>query len=166
MTDLPQDFPALAAEPLFVVHFEVEGGILAVGETPFGARRMGYVTGGRFEGARLKGEVLPGGGNWSLTGRIAPDLTAGTFDARVVLRTDDGALIYMTYTGRSVVSDAVAAAFRDPTAPETPFSDYALRIAPVFETADPRYLWLNGVLAVGCGRRLEGGVRHSVFAIL
>ena len=56
--------------------------------------------------------------------------------------------------------------FRDPAQPDVPHSDYYIRIAPVFETADPRYAWLNGVLAVGCGHRTATGIRHSVFAIL
>jgi hypothetical protein len=37
---------------------------------------------------------------------------------------------------------------------------------PVFETADPRYAWLNAVLAVGCGERVAGGVRHFIYAII
>jgi hypothetical protein len=44
-------------------------------------------------------------------------------------------------------------------------SRYAIRIALVFETADPRYDWLNGVLAVGCGERVTGGIRHYIYAI-
>ena len=44
-------------------------------------------------------------------------------------------------------------------------SRYKLHIAPVFETADPRYAWLNSVLAVGCGERVSGGVRHYIYAI-
>jgi hypothetical protein len=84
----------------------------------------------------------------------------------VLWKADDGALIYVTYTGRSVVSEAVSAAFRDPARSDSvPASDYYIRIAPVFETADPRYAWLNGVLAVGCGHRTAGGIRHSIFAI-
>jgi hypothetical protein len=160
------DFPALQSEPLCVADFLVEGEILALGRSPWTSRRVGYVTGGRFEGPRLTGEILPGGGNWSTSGEIAPGQSAGTFDARVLWRTHDGAMIYVTYSGRSVVSDAVSAAFRDPARADVPASDYYIRIAPVFETADPRYAWLNGVLAVGCGQRTAGGIRHTLFAIL
>jgi hypothetical protein len=166
MAGLSFDFPALGSEPLCVADFLVEGAIMPLGQSPWTSRRVGYVTGGRFEGPRLSGEILPGGGNWSTSGEIAPGLTAGTFDARVLWKTGDGALIYVTYTGRSVISDAVSAAFSDPDRPDTPSSDYYIRIAPVFETADPRYAWLNGVLAVGCGHRTGAGIRHSIFAIL
>jgi len=160
------DFPALASEPLCVADFRVEGAIMPMGQSPWTSRRIGYVTGGRFEGPRLSGEILPGGGNWSTSGEMTPGVAAGTFDARVIWKTDDGAMIYVTYTGRSVIGDAVSAAFRDPAAPEVSHDDYYIRIAPVFETADPRYAWLNGVLAVGCGHRTTTGIRHSMFAVL
>ena len=167
MESLPFDFPALASEPLCVADFHVGGAIMPLGQSPWTSRRVGYVTGGRFEGPRLSGEILPGGGNWSTSGGMAPGQAAGTFDARVLWKTHDGAMIYVTYTGRSVISDEVSAAFRDPErADHVPSSDYYIRIAPVFETADPRYAWLNGVLAVGCGNRTTTGIRHSIFAIL
>src|SRR5438132_5788095 len=137
------DFPALASEPLCVADFRVEGAIMPMGQSPWTSRRIGYVTGGRFEGPRLSGDILPGGGNWSTSGEMTPGVAAGTFDARMIFRTDDGAMVYVTYTGRSVIADAVAARFRDPAAPEVPHDDYYIRIAPVFETADPRYAWLN-----------------------
>jgi hypothetical protein len=164
MAKLEFDFPMLLSEPLCVVDFHV-GAIMPMGASPWTSRRIGYVTGGRFEGPRLSGEILPGGGNWSTGGEIAPSVAVGAFDARVILKTDDGAMIYVTYTGRSVVSDAVSARFRDPAGPEVPHDEYYIRIAPVFETADPRYAWLNGVLAVGCGHRTSTGIRHSIFAI-
>ena len=166
MAKLEFDFPALASEPLCVADFLVEGAIMPLGQSPWTSRRVGYVTGGRFEGPKLSGEILPGGGNWSTSGEIAPGEAAGTFDARVIWKTDDGAMIYVTYTGRSVVSEAVSAAFRDADpADQPPASAYYIRIAPVFETAAPRYAWLNGVLAVGCGHRTSTGIRHSIFAI-
>jgi hypothetical protein len=166
MANLEFDFPSLVSEPLCVADFLVAGAIMPLGQSPWTSRRVGYVTGGRFEGPRLSGEILPGGGNWSTTGEIAPGEVAGTFDARAIWRTDDDAMIYVTYTGRSVVSDAVSAAFRDPArADDVLASAYYIRIAPVFETAAPRYAWLNGVLAVGCGHRTSTGIRHSIFAI-
>lgn len=160
------DFGArrLASEPLCCAAFEV-GDILALGASPWRNRRVGYITGGRFEGPRLKGEILPGGGNWP-EASFGPDGAAvGTFDARSVWKTDDGALIYVTYTGRSLIPADVGAAFRDPAQPHVDPSRYKLHIAPLFETADPRYAWLNAVLAVGCGERVQGGVRHYIYAI-
>ena len=55
----------------------------------------GKVIGGTFEGPRLKGKVLPPGGDWLVTG-------AGNvrhLDVRALLVTDDDQRIYMTYNG-------------------------------------------------------------------
>ena len=41
----------------------------------------------------------------------------------------------------------------------------AVSIVPLFETSDARYQWLNGLVTVACGRRIEGGIRYTVFAI-
>jgi hypothetical protein len=67
----------------------------AVGRGPHGVRNIFYVRSGRFQGPRLRGEVLPGGGDWFL---VRPD-DVGELDVRITLRTDDGALIYVTYRG-------------------------------------------------------------------
>lgn len=165
MSSEPEDWGGLDCEPLCIADFRVEGPIMPLGRSPFGERRVGYVTGGAFAGPRLKGEILPGGGNWSQNGELEPGVACGTFDARALWRTHDGAMIYVTYTGRSIVPDDVAAQFRDPAAAAVDPARYYLRIAPVFETADARYRWLNGVLAVGRGQRMPWGVRHTVFAI-
>ena len=47
-------------ELLFKVRFEVPPP-LDLGETPYGRRRIARVTGGSFEGPKLKGRVLDGG---------------------------------------------------------------------------------------------------------
>lgn len=156
----------LVGNLLCTIDFFVAGGILGIGTSLWGEQRAGYITGGHFSGPRLTGEVLPGGGNWSRAGRLEPNLSVGTFDARAVLRTHDGALVYMTYTGRSVVPDDVRAEFADPAlANAVDPSRYYLRIAPVFETADPDYAWLNTILAIGLGRRTDQGARHEIYAI-
>lgn len=156
----------LASRHLCTAEFEVAGGVFAIGASPFGDQRMGYVTGGRFYGPRINGIIMPGGGNWSRSGRLGSDATAGTFDARAVWQTDDGALVYLTYGGRSVIPDTVRSEFADPAAPHVDPSRYYLRIAPVFETASETYGWLNGVLAVGVGERTDFGVRHQIFEIM
>jgi hypothetical protein len=155
---------SLSSEPLCCARFEV-GEIMALGPSPWRNRRVGYITGGRFEGPLLNGDILPGGGNWPESGPAPDGATAGTFDARCAWRTDDGAVIFVTYNGRSLIPADVAEAFRDPAQPRVDPSRYKLHIAPLFETADSRYAWLNSTLAVGCGERVEGGVRHWMYAI-
>src|SRR3546814_15509862 len=85
---------ALASRHLCTVEFEVGGGLIAIGASPFGDQRLGYITGGRFFGPRLNGIVLPGGGNWSRGGRLGEASSVGTFAARAVWRPDDGDLVY------------------------------------------------------------------------
>jgi hypothetical protein len=162
-----QGAPAgLESRYLCTVEFEVGGGIIGIGTSPFGDQRLGYISGGRFFGPRINGIVLPGGGNWSRGGRLGEAASVGTFDARAVWQTDEGELIYLSYTGRNVIPDDVRADFVDPAQPHVDPARYYLRIAPVFETASATYGWLNGLLAVGVGERTDFGVRHVLHEIL
>src|SRR4051812_7776656 len=98
--------------------------ILDLGPTPAGDRRGVPVSGGRFEGERLRGEVLPHGGSDLLLAR-----GDGSFqqDVRLVLRTDDGELTLMTYRGvRHSAPDVAARIARGETVAQ---SDYYLRTA-------------------------------------
>src|SRR2546425_11126593 len=75
-----------------------------LGTVPHGIRSIVPVTGGDFEGPRLRGKVLPGGGDWLL---LRPDGVL-ELDLRITLETDDHALIYMTFQGlRHGPADAI-----------------------------------------------------------
>jgi hypothetical protein len=132
-----------------------------LGTTPLGERRIVPVSGGTFEGARVRGSVLPhAGGDWLLMRADG----AYQQDVRLTLQTDDGSLIFMSYRGvRHAAADVSARLARgehvDP-------SQYYLRTAPFFETAAPRYAWLNNLVSVGVGERLPDGVVYQVFEIL
>ncbi|MBF5091006.1 DUF3237 domain-containing protein [Novosphingobium sp. NBM11] len=119
----------LASKPLCTAEFEVAGGLIAIGASPFGDQRMGYVTGGRFFGPRIAGTILPGGGNWSRAGRLGEDASVGTFDARAVWRTDEDELIYLTYTG--------AASFPIRCAPPSPIRPRPMSIRRATTCASP-----------------------------
>lgn len=88
-------------------------------------------------------------------------------DARIVLITDDDALIHMMYGGRIWFDDAVLPALADvETRHLIDPSRYYFRTTPMFETGHPGYLWLNGVVSIGLGRLIEGGgVAYEVFEI-
>lgn len=62
---------------------------LVLGESKRGIRRVVPITGGSFEGAKIKGEVLPGGEDWQL---VRPDGDTELY-ARYLLKTDDGVII-------------------------------------------------------------------------
>jgi len=128
-----------------------------VGAGPFGVRRIFDVAGGRVEGERISGRVLPSGGDWLLIGSDG----VGRLDVRATLETDDGAYVYAQYYGVLVFDEAVVAALG--SGAETAFGESHFMTAPRFETGDPRYAWLNAVVAVGQGRLLPGAVEYRVF---
>ncbi|MGH8678175.1 MAG: DUF3237 domain-containing protein, partial [Burkholderiales bacterium] len=131
------------------------------GATPVGQRRIAPVSGGRFEGPRLRGAVLPqAGGDWIL---IRSD---GSFqlDVRLTLQTDDAALIYMSYRGVRHASTEVSA--RLARGEQVSPGSYYFRTAPFFETGAEKYAWLNNIVAVGVGERMPASVRYDVFQIL
>jgi hypothetical protein len=118
-----------------------------VGAGPRGTRLTFPITGGSFEGDRLRGKVLPGGADWVIK---RPDGVLD-LDLRITLETDDGALVYMTFEG-----------IRDDRASGAPY----FRTLPRFETADARYSFLNRLLAVGTGEISPGGPVHVIEEIL
>lgn len=132
-------------------------GIRVIGATAAGRRRIAPISGGGFEGERLRGRILPGGADWVLD---RPD-GAMLIDVRTVLETDDGALIYLQYQGAMrATPDVMQRLNRGEPIAE---SEYTLRITPRFETGHERYRWLNDVTAVGTGRRMPSG--HPVYTI-
>ena len=131
-----------------------------VGAVPLGTRVIVPITSGHFEGPKLRGKVLPGGGDWTL---LRPDGVL-ELDLRVTLQTEDGALIQLTSFGlRHGPPDVIAALGRgervDP-------SKYYFRTLPRFETGDPRYAYLNRLLAVSTGDRHAEGPIYTIEEIL
>jgi hypothetical protein len=145
-------------ERLFRAEVEIAAP-LSVGMTPRGERRIIPITGGRFTGEKLSGDVLPGGADWQL---VRPDGTA-LLEARYTLRTGDGALVYVRNRGvRSGPSDVLARLARgervDP-------ASYYFRTRPEFETGAPQYAWLNDLLAVCSAVRAANAVTLDFYAV-
>ncbi len=145
--------------PLLTLKLAVSG-MQPIGATPGGNRRVGLVAGGTFEGAKLRGIVLPGGADW-IIGR--PD-GATTLDVRIVLETDDKATIGLTYRGMrhgppAVMEKVNSGQFVDP-------ADYYFRTAVNFETASPKYDWLNRIIGIGTGSRPPEGPVYEIFEVL
>ena len=116
----------IKTEHLFTMPVEVEMPLQMVGQTPIGERRIAKVTGGTFEGPKMKGTILPGGGDWLLL-RSDGSLQ---LDVRVTLQTDDDALIYMTYRGFRHGPAEVMARLNKGEAVDP--SEYYFRVAPFF----------------------------------
>src|ERR1041385_3120866 len=77
-----------------------------IGAVPHGARVTAPIASGHFEGPRLRGKVLPGGGDGAL--RRSDGVVE--LDLRVTLETHDGALIHMASFGLRHGPPAVMAA--------------------------------------------------------
>jgi len=157
--DLPEVLKNVRTRPLFVMHLKVRP-LVVVGATPGGNRRIGLIPGGSFEGQRLSGQVIDGGSDWQA---VRTDGST-TLDVRLVLKTNDGAMIAMTYRGvRHGPTDVITRMERGETVDP---ASYYFRTNPMFETAAATYDWLNRILAVGIGHRQPDGPVYSVFEVL
>lgn len=155
MTNLPD---AASSEHLLDAHITV-GDASPIGRTPFGRRSIVGVREGTFEGPKLRGVILPGGGDWLLTS----DGGHNELDVRATLRTDDGALIYLRYNGVLKIDPAVAA--RVFAGEDVNAAEYYFRTAPRFETGHEAYAWLNDIVCVGYGQFGPNRVAYRIFAI-
>jgi Protein of unknown function (DUF3237) len=141
---MAQSAPAPGFEYLGTLRAEI-GSRTVVENGPQGTRTIVEVVSGRFEGPRLKAAVQLPAGDW-ITNR-----TDGSYrlDVRLTLKTDDGALILVTYNGIGQTTPTGA----------------SLRTAPLFETGDPRYVWLTRLQTVGVGERTGTTVKYDVYAL-
>jgi hypothetical protein len=156
---LPPGLRELRTRPLLAMRLDVRGPMPVIA-VPGAGRRIGVVTGGTFDGERLAGTVMDGGSDWQTLkadGSVA-------LDVRLILLTSDGAHIAMTYRGvRHGAPDAIARVDRGEVVDP---SEIYFRSIVQFETAAPRYDWLNRRVAVGGGQRRADGPVYSVFEIL
>src|SRR5438477_6649257 len=105
---------------------------IVIGEGPSGLRLVYEVERMKISGDRLRGTSKgQATADWvTVVGSV------GTIDVRGTFETDDGALIYGQYRGRTDVSSGAGA---------------PIYVAPLFESGDRRYAWLNAIQAVGKG---------------
>lgn len=132
---------AMASRPLMTVRI-VAAPAQQLGTVTHGVRSIVPVTGGDFEGPRVRGKVLPGGGDWLLL--RSDDVLE--LDLRITLETDDHALIYMTFQGLRHGS--------------------YFRTLPRFETSSETYAFLNRIISVGVGEPRPDGAIHRIDEIL
>jgi hypothetical protein len=130
-----------------------------IGPTHAGDRRVVGVSGGAFEGPKLKGKVLPGGSDWIVVRRDGVLIQ----DVRLILRTEDSQSILMSYRGMRHGPEAVIDRVNSGEDPDP--SEYYFRTVPVFEAPDGEYDWLNRLMAFAVGRRRATGVTYAVYAL-
>jgi hypothetical protein len=115
--------------------------------TGHGGRLIGEAGELRWESDRVTASQL--GASSSDWVRLHPDGSVSV-DARLVLRTDDGATIAMTYRGK---------------ADRPPADGGIVYSAPTFETDDERYAWLNTIQAVGKGQRSGDTLVYELYTL-
>jgi hypothetical protein len=123
-----------------------------VGDTPQGARRVVPISGGTFEGPKLRGTLLSGGADWQY---VRPDGVM-VVEAQYLLRTDDGVVIQVTNRGvrhgpEDVMRRLAAGETVDPT-------QYYFRASPSFSVPSGTYDWLNRCVFLCSGARYASAV--------
>ena len=157
-TNLPAALQSVALHPLFVLELSVDAP-QAIGGSGADQRRVGPIASGRFEGRGLRGHILPGGSDWqTVTGDGVTHL-----DARIVLETDAGERIGMTYSGIRHGPPEVMARLAQGEAIDP--AEYYFRITATFSTGSPGLEWLNQVIALGTGHRLPSGPIYNLFEV-
>jgi len=151
----------LPSRHLTTLHLDVGfNAMVGIGATPQGRRRIAPILGGRFEGERLTGVVLPGGADWVIN---RPDGVM-VIDVRITLMTHDGVPVYCAYQGLFRAEAEAMARFN--RGEQLPPDAYSLRTVTRFESGAAGYAWLNDLLAIGVGRQTGGGPVYEIFEVL
>jgi hypothetical protein len=115
---------------------------------PSGTIVTATVTAATFVGPKINAAAPDGvaGADWPL---VRADGTL-VLDVRANMRTDDGADIFVTYNGIGIPREG---------------GGHDIRTAPLFQTGDERYAWLNNVQGVGIGQTTDTGVEYQIYAL-
>ena len=117
-------------------------------------------TGGVIDGPKLRGEILPGGGDWLIVGSDG----VGRVDVRATLKTHDGVLIH--YEARGVIKVPADGLQRLAAGEVLGFDETYVRTTPTFETADERYGWLSGLVTVGYNVLSRNHIDYRIYRVL
>jgi uncharacterized protein DUF3237 len=151
----------LKSEFLFGLEIELNPPQL-VGPVLKGTRLISPFKNGLVKSDKINGKLVECSGDWGLI----IDSTTFKVDSRATIETDDGALIYITYSGYSHSNAKTAALIGAGKGGELSPSDYYFRTSVSFETGSPKYAWLNYVVAIGVGRfPAAGKVAFRIYAI-
>jgi len=144
----------------FLFRIALEFDVHILGDTPYGIRRIARLTTGSFEGPKLNGTVLPGGGAWVILRR--DDVLE--IEVRITLETDDKQHIYTHWKGlrhgpKEVMDRLNGGENVDP-------ATYYFRTTPYFETSSEKYSWMNRICSIATGSRKASGRTLEVFQVL
>ncbi len=120
---------------------------LIVGCNDWGYLRCIQIKGGRFEGPKMRGRVVPGGADWNMGvgGDTEETVRSRTVSAKYLLQTDDGIYIAIDNLGYKYVDQE---------------KNTVIQTTPTFHAPRGRYEWINyGVYVASLAGSTVNGVR-------
>jgi hypothetical protein len=129
-----------------------------IGPVAQGFRLNAYFVEGTVSGPKVNGKIIPVGGDF-ITVRTDG---VGDIDVRLTIQTDDEALIYQTNTGVLELGENGYEDLMNQNMQGIP----QIRACIRFQTAHPKYQWLNRKQCIGIGQTpTEGKVEYDVYAL-
>jgi hypothetical protein len=143
----PKPAASLATRFAFEARVTIDAPIV-VGTGPQGLRRIVPITGGTFEGPRIKGTILSGGADWQF---VRADGVL-QIEAKYTLRTSDGVTIMITNRGmRHGPPDVIDRLAKGEAVDSSLY--YFRTVAELEAPSDSRYAWLNKALFLATAER-------------
>lgn len=134
-----------------------------IGKGPHGDRSTVIFKGGRFEGPRMRGEILPGGGDWEIVNNH-DDIQTAHLDTRYNLLTHDGATIYLQTTGTRTGRREVLEKLGEDTSIGA--DQFRMRLNLKMECGDPKYSWVNDCVFIASSGRVGSQVIYDAYQVL
>ncbi|KAK5133938.1 hypothetical protein LTR08_007058 [Meristemomyces frigidus] len=135
-----------------------------IGQGPYGDRSTVIFKGGRFEGPKMRGDILPGGGDWEIVRDHDGDQQTAYLNTRYNLVTHNGATIYLQSTGVRTGRKAVLEKLGEDTSIAA--DRFKMRLQLTMETGDPRYSWMNSGVYVASSGRVGSQVIYDAYELL
>lgn len=152
-TIMAQDFVKPELEFICELRVTIDS-LMELGDTPKGQRVIIPITGGTFEGPKLKGTVLKGGADYQY---VSMDGDRTELNAIYTFQTDDGVLIHVRNTG----------VIYEPKDENGEVKSFYFRATPTFEAPlDSKYAWLNQAVFVCKPEGKEGYISIQVWKVL
>ncbi|WP_162932184.1 DUF3237 domain-containing protein [Solimonas sp. K1W22B-7] len=150
---------SLRGERLMTIDATLQAPPEVIGPVPEGIRVNFFVTGGSFEGPRLRGRLRTVGQDAFLLRRDG----MGQLEVLLTLETDDGALVEARYDGIGDFGEGSYEGFLRGELPERA----SLHTFPRLRTAHPSYQWLQRLACVGVGSvdLLRSEVRYEIYSL-
>jgi hypothetical protein len=154
------DTPLLEREGLqYLCDFRISFEPVQQLKTPIGTRMNFIIKEGSVKGPKIEGEFLRGGGDWLLIGVDG----VARLDVRATIRTTDGALIYVTNSGKSFMSSSITRRFL--RGDKVPWTKIYARSSPLFETGAGDYLWMNSAVCIAYNEISLQSVHYRIYRV-